>query len=34
VTAGFSYLPKRELTQDEVNSVVVAPGKAGDKLRD
>jgi iron complex outermembrane receptor protein len=32
VTAGFSYLPKRELTQDEVNSVVVAPGKAGDKL--
>jgi iron complex outermembrane receptor protein len=32
VTAGFSYLPKRELTQDEVNSVVVAPGKAGDNL--
>src|SRR5262249_20161355 len=30
--AGFSYLPKRELTQDEVNNVVVAPGKAGDKL--
>jgi len=32
VSAGFSYLPKRELTQDEVNNVVVAPGKAGDKL--
>ncbi len=32
ISAGFSYLPKRELTQDEVNNVVVAPGKAGDKL--
>jgi outer membrane receptor protein involved in Fe transport len=32
VSVGFSYLPKRELTQDEVNNVVVAPGKAGDNL--
>jgi iron complex outermembrane recepter protein len=31
-SAGFEYLPERQLTQDEVNNVVVAPGKAGDKL--
>ena len=32
VNAGFSFLPTRKLTEDEKNSVVVAPGKAGDKL--
>jgi len=32
VNAGFSFLPTRKLTQDETNNVVVAPGKAGDKL--
>lgn len=32
LNAGFSFLPTRKLTQDEKNSVVVAPGKAGDKL--
>ncbi|MBS0422291.1 MAG: TonB-dependent receptor [Proteobacteria bacterium] len=32
VNAGFSFLPTRKLTEDERNSVVVAPGKAGDKL--
>ena len=32
INAGFSFLPTRKLTQDEKNNVVVAPGKAGDKL--
>src|SRR5512138_1810778 len=30
--AGFSYLPKRELTEDQVNATVQAPGRKGDEL--
>src|SRR3954470_6843596 len=32
LNAGFSFLPTRKLIEDEKNNVVVAPGKAGDKL--
>jgi outer membrane receptor protein involved in Fe transport len=32
LSAGLGWLPKRELTEDQVNSTVVAPGKAGDKI--
>jgi iron complex outermembrane recepter protein len=32
LSAGFSYLPKRELTEDQVNATVAAPGRKGDKL--
>lgn len=32
VTAGFSWLPKRELTEDQISDEVVAPGRKGDKL--
>jgi outer membrane receptor protein involved in Fe transport len=32
LTAGLSYIPKRELTEDQVNSTVAAPGRKGDKL--
>ncbi|MGH8138954.1 MAG: TonB-dependent receptor [Steroidobacteraceae bacterium] len=32
LSAGFSYLPERQLTQDQANATVVAPGKKGDKL--
>jgi outer membrane receptor protein involved in Fe transport len=32
LSAGFSYLPKRELTEDQVNATVQAPGRKGDQL--
>lgn len=32
LSGGVSWLPKRELTEDQVNDTVVAAGKAGDKL--
>ena len=32
LSAGFEYLPERQLTQNQVNDVVVAPGRKGDKL--
>jgi iron complex outermembrane receptor protein len=32
LSAGLEYLPERQLTQNQVNSVVVAPGRKGDKL--
>jgi iron complex outermembrane recepter protein len=32
LSAGFEYLPERQLIQNQVNSVVVAPGRKGDKL--
>jgi iron complex outermembrane receptor protein len=32
VTAGLSWLPKRELTEDQVNATVQAPGRKGDNL--
>lgn len=32
LTAGEEFLPIRQLTENEVNSVVVAPGRAGDLL--
>jgi outer membrane receptor protein involved in Fe transport len=32
LTAGLSVLPKRELTEDQVNATVAAPGRAGDTL--
>jgi iron complex outermembrane receptor protein len=32
LSAGFEFLPERQLTQNQVNSQVVAPGKRGDKL--
>jgi iron complex outermembrane receptor protein len=32
LTAGVGWLPVRELTQDQMNTSVVAAGKAGDKL--
>ncbi|MDA5194547.1 TonB-dependent receptor [Govanella unica] len=32
ITAGLSWLPKRELTKDQITDQVVAPGRAGDKL--
>ena len=31
-SAGFSWLPKRELTEDQVNATVQAPGRKGDNL--
>ncbi|MDB6088487.1 MAG: hypothetical protein JWN85_1271 [Gammaproteobacteria bacterium] len=31
-SAGFEYLPERQLTQNQVNDQVVAPGRKGDKL--
>ncbi len=30
--AGFAWLPKRELTQDQISDTIVAPGRKGDKL--
>lgn len=32
VTAGVGWLPKRELTEDQVSDDVVAPGRAGDLI--
>ena len=32
LSAGFEYLPERQLTQNQVSSVVIAPGRKGDKL--
>ncbi|MEP7246373.1 MAG: TonB-dependent receptor, partial [Gammaproteobacteria bacterium] len=32
LSAGFSVLPKKELTEDQVNSTVAAPGRKGDNL--
>lgn len=32
ISAGMSWLPKRELTEDQVNATVAAPGRKGDKL--
>jgi iron complex outermembrane recepter protein len=32
VTAGLSWLPKRELTENQVNATVQAPGRKGDNL--
>ena len=32
LNAGFSWLPKRELTEDQVNATVAAPGRKGDNL--
>lgn len=32
LSAGFEYLPERQLTQNQVSAVVVAPGRKGDKL--
>lgn len=31
-SAGFEYLPERQLIQNQVNAQVIAPGKKGDKL--
>lgn len=31
-SAGFSYMPERQLTEDQANATVIAPGKKGDKL--
>lgn len=31
-SAGLSWLPKRELTEDQVNATVAAPGRKGDHL--
>jgi outer membrane receptor protein involved in Fe transport len=32
VSAGFSYIPKKELTENQVNATVQAPGRKGDEL--
>jgi len=32
IIAGFAWLPKRELTEDQITDEVVAPGRKGDKL--
>ena len=32
LNAGLSWLPKRELTEDQVNATVEAPGRKGDNL--
>jgi outer membrane receptor protein involved in Fe transport len=32
ISGGFSFLPKRELTEDQVNATVQAPGRKGDQL--
>jgi outer membrane receptor protein involved in Fe transport len=32
LSGGFSWLPKRELTEDQVNTTVAAPGRKGDEL--
>jgi iron complex outermembrane recepter protein len=32
ISGGFSVLPKRELTEDQVNATVQAPGRKGDQL--
>ena len=32
ISAGLSWLPKRELTEDQVNATVAAPGRKGDNL--
>jgi iron complex outermembrane recepter protein len=32
LSAGLSWLPKRELTEDQVNATVAAPGRKGDNL--
>jgi outer membrane receptor protein involved in Fe transport len=32
ITAGLSWLPKRELTENQVNATVQAPGRKGDNL--
>jgi iron complex outermembrane receptor protein len=32
LSAGVSWLPKRELTEDQVNATVAAPGRKGDNL--
>ncbi len=32
LSAGLSWLPKRELVEDQVNATVQAPGRKGDKL--
>ncbi|HWG69500.1 MAG TPA: hypothetical protein VN692_08805, partial [Steroidobacteraceae bacterium] len=32
VSLGFSYLPEHHLTEDQVNSTVIAPGKKDDNL--
>lgn len=32
VLAGFNWLPKRELTEDQISSSIAAPGRKGDKI--
>ncbi|MFT3976337.1 MAG: TonB-dependent receptor [Sphingomonas bacterium] len=32
LSAGFNWLPERELTQDQVSTTIVATGKKGDKI--
>lgn len=32
INAGFNWLPKRELTEDQVSADISAPGKKGDKI--
>ncbi|SMF60922.1 TonB-dependent receptor [Allosphingosinicella indica] len=32
ISAGFNWLPKRELTEDQVSADIAAPGRKGDKI--
>ncbi|MGF7147617.1 outer membrane receptor protein involved in Fe transport [Sphingomonas zeicaulis] len=32
ITTGLNWLPKRELTEDQISSDISAPGRAGDKI--